>query len=196
VDAWGLLRLARYRRPEDVGAEIWAAAAAMAERARVLVAPVAVLRGAAVEAVGADGARVEGGALLSGTAVARLLAGCPAAVAFLLTLGPALEEEVNTLADRRDLLEAYLLDLAGWAAIEGALRALRHDLAARARPHGLAVTGRLAPGFADWPLPEQRALLGLLGDDLPARLTEHAVLVPVKSVTGILGLRPALGAPA
>ena len=52
------------------------------------------------------------------------------AVAFVLTLGPALEAEVIALGERQDLLEAYLLDLAGWAGIEAAVRALRRELIA------------------------------------------------------------------
>ena len=95
-----------------------------------------------------------------------------------------------------ELLEAYLLDTAGWAAIEGAVRALRLDLAARARAHGARLTHRLAPGYVDWPLEEQRALLALIpSTDGLVRLTEHGLLVPLKSITGVFGLGQA-GRPA
>jgi hypothetical protein len=115
-------------------------------------------------------------------------------VVFALTLGPALGAEVAVLGERQELLEAFLLDTAGWAAIEMTVRSLRLDLAARARAGGRRLTHRLAPGYRDWPLDEQRALLALLGDtrDLVV-LSEHGVLVPFKSITGIFGVQPAPG---
>ena len=94
------------------------------------------------------------------------------------------------LGERQDLLEAYLLDLAGWAGIEAAVRALRRDLIAalpagprlppaRSRPPRLAArpsSARSSSLFAD--------------DDAPVRLSEHGVLVPFKSISGLFGVRP------
>ena len=108
---------------------------------------------------------------------------------FILTLGPALEAEVIALGERQELLEAYLLDLAGWAGLEVAVRALRRDVMA-ALPEA-RVSHRLGPGHRDWPLEEQRELVGLLeGGATPVRLSEHGVLVPFKSISGIFGVRP------
>jgi hypothetical protein len=123
--------------------------------------------------------------------VAGLLDGCPLAVVFVLTLGPRLEAEVAARTERGELLESFLLDTAGWAGIEAAVRALRRDLGARAGARGWRVTHRLAPGYLDWPLEEQAALVGALGDagGLVA-LSRHGVLVPFKSVTGVFGLAP------
>jgi hypothetical protein len=95
---------------------------------------------------------------------------------------------VAALGQRHDLLEAYLLDLAGWAAIETAVRALRRDLV-RALPE-FGVSHRLGPGHRDWPLTEQAGLLSLLEEaDTPVRLSEHGVLIPFKSISGLFGLK-------
>ena len=123
-----------------------------------------------------------------GQAVARHLAGAPRAIAFVLTLGPALETEVIALGERQESLEAYLLDLAGWAGLEAAVRALRQELA-RALPRD-HVSHRLGPGHRDWPLTEQQGLMSLFGDDAgTVRLSEHGVLVPFKSISGLFALR-------
>jgi hypothetical protein len=184
-----VLRLARYRRRDDVAPAIWETAQAMAARADALVEPVARLAPVRVRAAGAAGVVLGEDTPFTGRAVGRLLAGCPLAVAFALTLGPRLEAEVAALAERRLLLESYLLDTAGWATIERAVRALRLDLRARLAPAGWRPTHRLAPGYADWPLDEQSALLGLLaGHEAPVRLSEHGVLVPFKSITGVFGI--------
>jgi hypothetical protein len=192
VEPWTLLRLCRYRRREAVEPEVAGLAGRMAGRAAALAEPVAQIRVVGVAEVGPDGARFEGGLTVSGRAVGALLAGCPLAAAFVLTLGPRLEREVAALTDRRELLEAFLLDTAGWAAIEHAVRALRVDLQGRGRAGGFSITHRLAPGYADWPLGEQRTLLHLLGEgEGLVRLTEYGVLVPFKSISGLFGLRPA-----
>jgi hypothetical protein len=192
VDPWTVLRLSRYRRREDVAPAIWATARAMAARAEALGEPAAWLAAAAVESAGPAGARLAAGPAFTGRAIGRLLTGCPYAVAAALTLGPRLEAEVTGLAERRELLESFLLDTAGWAAIEATVRALRLDLVARVRAAGWRVTHRLGPGHRDWPIEEQPGLLALVETGRPAvRLSEHGVLVPLKSITGLFGLAPA-----
>ena len=188
VDPWTVLRLARYRRRDQAPPPVWEATRTMAARAGELAAPAAALR--LVRVAMADEARVSlgEGPCFSGRAVASHLAGARQAVAFVLTLGPALEAEVAALGQRHDFLEAYLLDLAGWAGLEAAARALRRDLVA-ALP-GARVSHRLGPGHRDWPLTEQAALLSLFSDERgPVRLSEHGVLVPFKSISGIFGVR-------
>jgi len=188
VDPWTVLRLARYRRRDAAPAPVWDVTRAMAARAGELAAPTAWLRLVRVAAVAESRVALAEGPRFSGQAVARHLAGARQAVAFVLTLGPALEAEVAALGDRQEPLEAYLLDLAGWAGLEAAVRALRRDLVAglpRAR-----VSHRLGPGHRDWPLTEQHALVALFeGDAAPVRLSEHGVLVPFKSISGLFALR-------
>lgn len=188
VDPWLVLRLAGYRRLQDVTDPVRQAAAALAARAEVLVAPRAWLR---VVPVCAGGQEVRAGpTAFTGRTLARLLAGCPLGVAFVLTLGEALEVEATDRATRGEGLEAYFLEMAGWAALETALRALRRDLRDAARLRGFGLTGRLGPGHADWPLAEQAALVSLVGPT-GVRVTAESVLVPRKSVSGLFGLLPA-----
>jgi hypothetical protein len=188
VDPWTVLRLARYRRRDDVPPPVWDATRAMAARAGELATPAAGLRLVHIGTATDDRVSLTEGPRFSGHAVARHLTGARRAIAFILTLGPALEAEVATLGQRQDLLEAYLLDLAGWAGIETAVRGLRRDLVAalpRAR-----VSHRLGPGHRDWPLTEQHELVALLETDAaPVRLSEHGVLIPFKSISGLFALR-------
>jgi hypothetical protein len=192
VDPWTVLRLARYRRRDDAPAAVWDATRAMAARAEALAAPVARLRLVGVAAAAPTRVSLAEGPAFSGQAVGRHLAGAREAVAFVLTLGAALEAEVIALGERQDLLEAYLLDLAGWAGIEAAARVLRRDLVT-ALP-GTHVSHRLGPGHRDWPLTEQGALLALFDEPgAPVRLSEHGVLVPFTSIRGLFALRQTPG---
>jgi len=190
IDPWTILRLARYRRPEDVPAPVWDATRAMATRAEELTTPTARLRLVRIKAVEPARVALAEGPRFSGRAIERHLAGARRAVAFILTLGPTLEAEVAALGERQEPLEAYLLDLAGWAGLEATVRALRRDLVA-ALP-GTTVSHRLGPGHRDWPLTEQRDLMSLFEDGaaVPVRLSEHGVLVPFKSISGLFALRP------
>jgi hypothetical protein len=188
IDPWTVMRLARYKRRDAAPPPVWDATRAMAARAGEVATPAAWLRRMRVAAVTESRVTLAEGASFSGQAVARHLHDAPEALVFVLTLGPALEAEVITLGERQELLEAYLLDLAGWAGLEVAVRALRQDVIA-AMP-GARVSHRLGPGHRDWPLEEQRALVGLFaGGDTPVRLSEHGVLVPFKSISGIFALR-------
>jgi hypothetical protein len=189
VDPWTVLRLARYRRRDEAPAPVWDATRAMATRAGELAAPAAAVRLVRVATVAEGRVCLAEGPCFSGRAVVRHLGGAGQAIAFVLTLGPALEAEVAVLGQRHDLLEAYLLDLAGWAGLEAAVRALRQDLVA-ALP-GAHVSHRLGPGHRDWPLTEQGALLSLFAAaGAPVHLSEHGVLIPFKSISGIFGVRP------
>ncbi len=59
------------------------------------------------------------------------------------------------------------------------------------RDENLAPTRRLGPGYVDWPLEEQAALVALLdGAPLPVRLLDSCAMIPKKSRSGLYGLRP------
>jgi len=191
IDPWMVLRLCRYRRREAVEPAVEHVADRMAARAAELAAPTALLRVLRVTAADPDRVALGDGGVFTGRAAAALVGPCPLAAVFVLSLGPRLEEEAAARAERRELLEAFLLDTAGWAAIEIAVRALRLALVARARRGGWRVTHRLAPGYGDWPLEEQAVLLRALGDtEGVVALSEHGVLIPFKSITGLFGLMP------
>lgn len=187
IDPWTVLRLARYRRRDAAPQAVWDAARAMAARAGSLADPEARLR--LVHVIEADrrGVTLAEGASFSGGAVARHVGGAPKAIAFALTLGPAIETEVAALSTAEELLDAYLLDLAGWAGLEAAVRALRGDLVATLPD--ARVSHRLGPGHLDWPIEEQRALIPLLDGEAPlVQLSEHGVLMPFKSISGLFAL--------
>src|SRR5262249_40215486 len=109
IDPGTVLRLSRYRRRDEVAPAIWETAQCMATRAEALVEPAAMLAAARIAGCEPGAVRLAPGSTFSGRAVATLLAGCPLAVAFALTLGPRLEAAGAALAERKGLLGAVLL---------------------------------------------------------------------------------------
>ena len=86
-----------------------------------------------------------------------------------------------------DLLRSYWVDSIKEEAVRVASRALRKHLAKHYRP---GRTASMAPGsLGDWPIQQQRALFAILGDPeqtIGVRLSASCLMIPVKSVSGIL----------
>ncbi|MBI2460649.1 MAG: hypothetical protein HYV61_03900 [Candidatus Rokubacteria bacterium] len=186
-----ILRLQRYRDLSQVPPPIVEVAEAMARLAERLVEPRALVLPVPIAAVEAEEVRLADGPTFHSRALASMLRSSEQAVLFLLTLGPRLEAEVSARSEAKELLEAVLLDTAGWVAIEGGVRALRAHLRECWRAAGRGVTHRLAPGYLDWPLAEQALLFRRFGgaNDL-VRLTGSGVMVPLKSISGLYGVFP------
>lgn len=170
------LRLGRTRDPE-------ARVRDAIRRVTELAEPRALVAAHAVGERGEDWVEV-GGARLRSRVLARHTQGAARAFPYLVTLGPRLEEEVSRTTD---LLEQYCLHEVGNLALSRAREEVRRRVA---EAQGLPRLSSLAPGsLADWPLIEQRGLFGLLGDTeglLGVRLTESCLMIPRKSLSGLM----------
>lgn len=192
VDPDRILRLQKYRNPERVSPVVRETARKMAALAESLVEPRGWMRRAPVSAVGPDGSvRMADGLEFQSRSLVRLLRDAGEVVLFILTIGEALEQRADMLVREEHLVEGLLLDTAGWVAIDGLINDARQQLGADARRRELRLTARMAPGFGDWALDQQRILFAAIGDgDLSVRLTESCVMLPRKSVSGVYGLIP------
>lgn len=94
----------------------------------------------------------------------------------LVTLGPALEEEVSRLSSAGQLTRALLLDAVGSAAAEATADALTLHLLGEP-------SCRVSPGYGDWPLERQAELFALLPDTLGVDLRPSMLMLPRKSVS-------------
>lgn len=110
----------------------------------------------------------------------------------VVTIGPALEQKVVELQAAGDSILSYLLDSAGVAALGAAGEALRRLAEKAAGELGWGVSPLLSPGsLVGWSLRGQQELCRLLPlDKIGVRLTNHSVLEPHKSASGLVGLGP------
>ncbi|NPV06948.1 MAG: vitamin B12 dependent methionine synthase [Anaerolineae bacterium] len=103
---------------------------------------------------------------------------------YVATCGTELEEWANS---KDDLLERFWAEALQEQALSLARRALSEDVQERFHPGSVS---RMSPGsLDDWPLEQQAPLFALLGDVQSAvgvRLTESFLMLPAKSVSGIL----------
>jgi hypothetical protein len=186
-----LLRMQGYRDLARVRPRVRDIATRAAASAQTLAVPEAYYRRVAIRACTPEALDLEGGVSFHSARFAKVFAGCAEVVAFVLTLGPALDAETERLTARDEIVDALFLEMAGWLAVEQATKALALHLADEVRDERLGPTRRLGPGYVDWPLDEQAGLFALFEDvTLPIRLMDSCAMLPKKSRSGLYGLRP------
>jgi len=103
---------------------------------------------------------------------------------YIMTIGPALEQKAASLGD---LLKQYYLEEIANFALDLGSSWLAEKLKAR---WGFTLLSNMSPGsLEDWPISEQRPLFSLFGDTeklIGVRLTDHMLMLPRKSISGIL----------
>jgi hypothetical protein len=104
--------------------------------------------------------------------------------AYVVTSGCELDAWANA---KTDILKRFWADAINEAVVNSARSFLDRHLQER---YGLAKAARMSPGsLTDWPLEEQRVLFELLGDTrktIGVELTESLLMVPTKSVSGLV----------
>jgi hypothetical protein len=123
--------------------------------------------------------------------VAALLDGCVSATLMAATVGPALSSAMDGLMAEKRMTEAMIMDAFGSEAVEGVINAL--CLRLREAEREAVPTRRFSPGYGDWDLSAQSAVLEELGAArIGISVSESSILVPEKSVTAIMGWRQKL----
>lgn len=132
---------------------------------------------------------------LTGDDLAAHVAGCSEVVLMAATLG----SESELVLRRESALGAtdgLLVDACASSLVEQTANRLTCLIVEEAAARGLTATSRYSPGYGDLPLTCQPAFLAACGADraLGLRTTAANMLVPTKSITAVIGLKPALDA--
>lgn len=192
-----VLRIQGYADLARVRPAITAAAKAMARHAEAVCRPEVAYQFQAVHSLSADAIDLSYGGRLHSEAFATRLAGCTEVVPFVLTCGQPIAQSVIDMADAGDLLEALLLEAAGWLCIEDATRQFKSMLHRVTGQRGCRITSRMGPGYAyrireqqvEWPLEDHPHLFALFGDaSLPVELMSSCAMSPKMSRSGLYGV--------
>jgi len=134
---------------------------------------------------------IEGPIVFQSRIIARLLEQCHKAAVFLVTIGDYLEEMVCHLAEDKLVLQAAVLDAIGSVAVESVADFVQDRIGEIAHAQGLCTSRRFSPGYCDWKLGQQRMVFRAVnGDSAGIRLTEGCLMLPRKSISGIIGIGP------
>jgi hypothetical protein len=108
---------------------------------------------------------------------------------FVGTCGAATESLSKQLMNEGNTLEGYIVDLIGSEMAEEIIEQLHDHLEIQANRAGYQVTNRYSPGYCNWPVSDQHHLFSLLkGETCGIELTPSSLMMPVKSVSGMLGI--------
>ena len=137
-----------------------------------------------------EGARVFfGDVIFESRLIAQLMRRCQEAAIFAVTIGGLLEEEVWQLARERRIVEAAIVDAVGSDATDKMADAIHNRIGEIASAQGFNISLRFSPGYCDWDIGQQRAVFHAMnGQSAGIRLTDSCLMVPRKSVSGIIGM--------
>jgi hypothetical protein len=108
---------------------------------------------------------------------------------FLCTAGEEIGMRSRRAMQERDLLRGFVYDVVGSEVVEAAADIMQTELEKEVISAGSKITNRYSPGYCGWDVSEQHKLFGLVPDNFCGiRLTVSALMVPVKSISGIIGI--------
>ncbi len=121
--------------------------------------------------------------------VTKLLDRSEHAAIFLCTAGEEISAYTRRLMDEGDLMKGYVADVLANVVVEEAMDRIQSGLEAEMKKKELRITNRYSPGYCDWNITEQKKLFSLFPENqLGITLSESCLMIPVKSVSGIIGI--------
>lgn len=132
---------------------------------------------------------IEGSIIFESKVIARLLEQCQKVALFLMTIGRHLEETACRLAEDGLVLQSAVLDAIGSNAAEKIAGSIQDQIKRVAGEHGFVISPRFSPGYCDWDIRQQQMIFWAVdGDPLGIHLTETCLMIPRKSISGIIGI--------
>lgn len=108
---------------------------------------------------------------------------------FTATLGSDFDNWSRSCFNAKDPLKGYIVDTAGSVLVEKAADKLEEKLRTEQAAKGFGCTNRFSPGYCGWNVIQQHELFDLLPEGFCGiELTDSALMLPIKSVSGIIGI--------
>ena len=161
------------------------------DEARPLIQPQVLYGRYPVESVLHARVRLSGGRELKSETLAQHLGSAQEVLAVICTIGSGLEELANQVMET-EMVHGLALYGAGSAAVEALANAACQRFEAEAAGRGWHTTIPLSPGMIGWSVAEgQPQIFSLLdASSIGVHLTDSAIMLPMKSLSLVLGLGP------
>ena len=132
---------------------------------------------------------IDGAIVLRSNVIARLLEECRQVALFVATAGKRLEEMSRHLAENGLILQSAVLDTIGSEAAERVVDSVQARIDDLATAQGYCTSPRFSPGYCDWNISQQKIIFKATNNDSTGvRLTEECLMIPRKSISGIIGI--------
>lgn len=124
-----------------------------------------------------------------GRIILRQLHGAEAYVLFICTSGMEFEAYQQRLKDAGDMVRIFIADALGSVIAEKTADRMEEHLQESIDKLGWQHTNRFSPGYCGWHVSQQQRLFPLFqGHTCGVTLTDSSLMVPIKSVSGIVGI--------
>lgn len=112
-----------------------------------------------------------------------------AAVLFACTAGAQISQHAKNISENTDPLLGYVFDVLGSVTVEKAMDTIQKGIYDEAIQNGFGISDRYSPGYCEWNVNEQHMLFSLLPENFCGiELSDSALMHPIKSVSGIIGV--------
>ena len=127
-----------------------------------------------------------------GRIITAQLKGAEAYALFVATSGNEFEALQRRLEREGDMLRVFIADSMGSVIAEKTADVMERWLQVYINSRGWKHTNRFSPGYCGWHVSQQQMLFPMFGIKEPCgvRLTDSSLMIPIKSVSGIIGLGP------
>ncbi|MDH6305448.1 hypothetical protein M2459_001901 [Parabacteroides sp. PF5-5] len=123
----------------------------------------------------------------TGKTIAKGLETCEQFVLFVVTAGNEFQEWAKQY--QTDIMAHFVVDSIGSVIAEAIAHYMQEEISLNYSQKGLNCTNRYSPGYCGWNIAEQQQLFSLLeGKTCNVRLTASNLMLPVKSVSGVIGV--------
>jgi hypothetical protein len=124
-----------------------------------------------------------------GNIILRQLRGSEAYALFVCTAGVEYEAYQQRLKEQGDMVRVFIADALGSVIAEKCADQMEIALQESIDKLGWKHTNRFSPGYCGWHVSQQQLLFPLFqGHTCGVTLTDSSLMVPIKSVSGIIGL--------
>lgn len=124
-----------------------------------------------------------------GKIIERQLQGSEAYALFICTCGLEYEAYQQRLKAENDMVRVFIADAFGSVIAEKCADEMEKNLQESIEKLDWHHTNRFSPGYCGWHVSQQQKLFPLFeGETCGVRLTESSLMLPIKSVSGIMGV--------
>ena len=124
-----------------------------------------------------------------GNIILRQLRGSEAFALFVCTSGLEFEAYQHRLKEQGDMVRVFIADALGSVIAEKCADQMEKALQESIDKLGWKHTNRFSPGYCGWHVSQQQLLFPLFqGHTCGVKLTDSSLMIPIKSVSGIIGL--------
>jgi cobalamin-dependent methionine synthase I len=124
-----------------------------------------------------------------GKIILRQLRGSEAYTFFICTSGVEYEDYQQQLMKQGDMVRVFIADALGSVIAEHCADRMEEGLQESIDKLGWHHTNRFSPGYCGWHVSEQQLLFPQFkGQTCGVTLTDSSLMLPIKSVSGIIGL--------